>query len=273
MAYNVDKWTTVNHVEYEYKYAGNYGAKGEKRCQKVKATPEQIKKQNQQNRERKLLRLIRANFFLEDLWITLKYPAGTRKPLEEIKKDFKKFTDQMRKIYKARGQIFKYVYRMEIGSRGGIHIHILINRLEEHDTDLVAKKAWVGNRMQWENVYESGGFERLADYIVKQPNRQMEGQLSFFSEEERKVLVAYNSSRNLIRPEPERKVYQHWTMRKILNDGPKPAPGFYIDPDSIHRGVNRFTGMSYLRYTECRLRPIESRAEWRRWIESRGRDG
>ena len=39
------------YIEHEIKCAGRYGAKGEKRAQKKKATPEQIKKQNQWNRE------------------------------------------------------------------------------------------------------------------------------------------------------------------------------------------------------------------------------
>ena len=39
-------------TEYEYKFAGKYGAKGEKRQKKEKATPEQIRRQNQWNRQK-----------------------------------------------------------------------------------------------------------------------------------------------------------------------------------------------------------------------------
>ena len=51
-----DTWTFPNSNEYEYKFAGRYGAKGEKRQQREKATPEQIQKQNQSNREKKVRR-------------------------------------------------------------------------------------------------------------------------------------------------------------------------------------------------------------------------
>lgn len=34
--------------------------------------------------------------------------------------------------------------------------------------------------------------------------------------------------------------------------------------DSVRAGVNRYTGMSYLYYTECRIDIIEDREEWER---------
>jgi hypothetical protein len=127
MAYWLDTWTFPNSIEYEYKFAGNYGAKGEKRAERKKATPEQIKKQNQLNKEKRMRRVIKANFLSEDYWMTLKYPEGTRKKVEEVKKELKKFLDDMRKAYKKRSEIFKFIYRMEIGKHGGIHIHVLMN--------------------------------------------------------------------------------------------------------------------------------------------------
>ena len=67
MAYWLDTWSFPNSIEYEYKWEGKYGAKGEKRCRKVNITPEQIRKQNQMNREVRVRRLIKANFYPEDL--------------------------------------------------------------------------------------------------------------------------------------------------------------------------------------------------------------
>ena len=64
---------------------------------------------------------------------------------------------------------------------------------------------------------------------------------------------SYSTSRNLIRPKPERKRYRRWTMRKLLLYGPKPTPGYYIVPESIRSGTNRYTGYSYMRYTEEKL--------------------
>ena len=48
--YNRDRWIFSNSIETEYKFAGKYGAKGEKRAKRKKATPEQMAKQNQINK-------------------------------------------------------------------------------------------------------------------------------------------------------------------------------------------------------------------------------
>ncbi len=259
MAYWRDKWEFPNSNEFEYKYAGKYGAKGERRGKRKKATPEQIKKQNQSNREKKMRRLIKANFLPDDLWNTLKYPKGTRIPLEEVEKHLTSFLALMRKKYKKYGEILKFIKRMEIGEQGGIHIHILVNRIKNAHTDLVIQECWEQGSVNHESIYEHGGYTKLANYIVKQPTEEMEGQLSLFSEEEKKRLISYSTSRNLIRPEPERTEYRRWTVKDLIENEPKPTPGYYIDKDSIHYGVNPYTGMSYYHYTEYRLDEINSR--------------
>lgn len=254
-----DVWRFTNSNEYEFKYPGKYGAKGEKRSKKEKATPAQIKKQNQTNREKRVRRLIKANFLPNDLWCTLKYPKGTRIPVEQVKKDLKTFLEKMRKGRKKKGEVLKYICRMEIGELGGIHIHILVNRSEKKpDTDIEVKEAWTSGKVNWQAVYEAGGYKKLADYIVEPPNEDEEEQLSLFPEEEKKKLKSYSTSKNLVRPEPERNKYTRRTVKKLIEEGPKPSPGYYIDKDSINCGVNPYTGMSYLHYTEVRIQEIRS---------------
>lgn len=249
-----DTWKLGSTNEIEYKYAGKYGAKGEKRAKRKKATPEQIRKQNQRNREKNMRRLIKANFSPDDLWCTLKYPKGTLKSVEEVRKDLDNFLSGARKAYRKREEMFKYIYRVEIGRRGGLHIHILVNRIRgEPETAVLIRKLWKGGRVHYEGIYEQGGYEQLAAYIVKPPPEEMEGQLSLFSEKDRKKLKNYSCSRNLVRPLPERKEYKRRTLRKLIEEGPVPTPGYYIDRDSIACGVNPYTGMSWLHYTEIRI--------------------
>lgn len=258
MAYWMDVWEFPNSNEYEFKWAGKYGAKGEKRAKKKKATPEQIKEQNQRNKEKKVRRLIKANFLPGDIWGTLKYPAGTRIPIERVEKDLKNFWDKMRRLRSKKGEVLKFIYRLEIGQQGGIHIHILINDTNKKPKAMdEIKKAWGRRPENCTTIDENGGYKKLAEYIVKQPEEVME-QLSLFPMEERKKLCKYSSSRNLIRPEPRRVFYRRRIVRKLIEEGPKPTPGYYINKESVHSGKNIYTGMSYLHYTEVRIKEIHS---------------
>lgn len=260
MAHRHDVYSYGNYIEHEYKYKGKYGRKGEKRAPRRKATPEQMKKQNQRNREKFCLRLMRANFFPDDLWVTLKFEKGTRLTPSELKKIRKAFFDELRRIYKNYGQALKYMYRIEIGERGGIHFHFLVNRMTKGEgTDVIIRRLWkkYGKGVDFQPTYEQGGFKDLAAYLVKPINEEISGQLTLFGDEEEvKIFSQYNRSRNLIVPEPETHEYRRRTVEKLVKDGPKPTEGYYIDQDSIVTGVNPYTGMSYYYYTEIRLKPV-----------------
>jgi diadenosine tetraphosphate (Ap4A) HIT family hydrolase len=248
MAYKVDIWRFKDSTEYEYKYAGRYGAAGEKRSERRKATPEQIKKQNQRNREKRIRRIIKANFKEHDLWITLKYPAGTKKEIDEASADLTRFLRKLKRRYAKKSEPLKYIYRIEIGKKGGVHVHILINRTEGSDIDV--KRSWNHGYINITPIYDAGGYKDLAEYIVKAPPE--DGQLSLLPEEVKKI-TRYSSSRNLIRPVPETKEYKRRTLERVIHNGPIPTAGYYIDQDSYYAGINPYTGMSYLCYTEIRI--------------------
>lgn len=256
MAFEEDIYALTNSIEHEIKFMGKCGAKGEKRAKRIKATPEQMKKQNQRNKEKYVRRTIDLNFVPYDIWACLKYPKGTRKSTKEVKKDLRDFLGEMRKAYKKEGELLKFIDRLEIGEQGGIHIHMIVNRLRGTvNTDVLMQKLWQHGVVDYKSIYADGGYEKLAAYIVKQPEEEDEAyqQLSLLPKEERREYIRYSSSRNLIRPKPKRRRCSHWTVRKILAEGPKPKKGYYIDKNSIVSGVNPFTGMSYLYYTERRL--------------------
>ena len=71
--YKRDIWTFKDSLEVEEKHTGRYGAPGQRREKKKKATPEQIKKQNQWMKVRKVRRLIKWNFTEGDYWLTFTY--------------------------------------------------------------------------------------------------------------------------------------------------------------------------------------------------------
>lgn len=243
------RWEFLNSIEYEFTYAGNYGAKGEKREKRKKRTPEQIRKQNMLNRTKYVRRLIKQNFGPGDYWITLKYPKGTRKPIGEVRRDMRNFIDKMRRAYKKEQDELKYIYRIEIGRLGGIHIHMILNRVRgKPPTDVLVCRAWKHGHPHFTLLYEEGGYDQLASYLTKEQGDGTEG-------EERHR--GYVPSRNLQKPSPESKTYFRRTVEKLVKNGPVASDGYYIDRDSIVKGKNPYTGMSYLHYTEVRLVPRE----------------
>ena len=174
----------------------------------------------------------------------------------------KNFFSNMRRVYRKRERRLLWIMRIEIGKHGGIHIHVVMNKIRgEPTTDELVQKYWKKHGyVNFTHLYEDGDFRRLANYIVKPlPKENEDGyeQLSLFTEEEKKECSVYSCSKNLITKEPERKEYYRWTVKKIIEKGPEPTPGYYINPESIVCGVNKYTGLSYLRYTEVRLKPLE----------------
>lgn len=278
-------------VEHVFVYVGKRGGRNEKRADRKKATPDDIRRQNHRNKVNYIRRTIQLNFKQGDLWLTLKYPKGTRKPIEDVKADFKRFIRRMRDRYKKKGEALKYIYSIEIGKQGGIHVHLVMNRLNDPKADLMISDAWTRARgmtpledmledglcpadglAHLDHVREVGDGQRLAEYIAKaQPMELDNGTL--LSKEELKKIINFSSSRNLIRPEPEKRVYAHWTMRAILDlqaEGMNTKPnryrteGYLVDKDSWQEGVNEFTGYSYLRYTEYPAGKGPGGAYWNR---------
>ena len=110
--------------------------------------------------------------------------------------------------------------------------------------------------IDYKSIYGAGDYKDLADYIAKQPEEDSteEKQLSLFAPVQQKKLLKISTSRNLLRPVPEEKEYKNRTMRRLVEEGPEASQGYYIDQESIVSGINPYTGMSYLYYTEHRIR-------------------
>lgn len=254
MAYQENMWEFEDSIEHEIHFMGRYGAKGEKRAARIHATPEQIRKQNQVQREKRLRRTIKANFQKNDLWLTLKYPAGTKKTIDEVKHDLRNFLSRLKRRYKKHDEELKFIYRIEIGSRGGVHCHMIVNRIRDTQTDVLIQDAWTEGRVNYESLYDQGGFDDLAKYLVKEPKPGAAEETEKLSPEDRKKIFAYSSSRNLIRPIPKKKYFKRRTLRKMIEAGITPRAGFYIVKDTVRGGINPFTGTSWLSYTEEKIK-------------------
>lgn len=226
-------------IEIDRVCTGNYGAKGKGRVKKKKATPEEVALQNLYNRKRKLRRIIKENYNENDYWTLLTYKKGYRTNVKDAKKDFAKFYRKLRREYKKRGYVLKWVVRTDVGKKGAAHHHFLANRIP--DGDIIIKECWTSiagaGFPSYKPIYEEGGFDGLAYYIVKP------------SDAEEEAYSGYSRSKNLTVPEPE----ISRTTKKEMQEYPKAPPGWYIDADSVTMGINRITGYEYQHFVMFKL--------------------
>lgn len=228
------QWIFTDSIEVEEGYTGRYGAPGMPRQKKRKATPEEIKKINQYNREKLIRRLIKENFSLYDYWATLTYEKGKRPTPQEMKKDTQRAIRKIRSEYRRNGHELKYIIRMGIGEQGGPHIHILVNRISgpDYGTDIILTKCWERGHVYFTTTYEYGGYRKLANYIAKP-----------LEEWEPETLKRYTRSRNLTIPKPKVKKWKADRWKEA-----KAPDGWYIEKETFQEGINPVTGKRYRHY-------------------------
>lgn len=236
-------------IEVEKYYTSRYNQKGGHRSDKVKPTKEEQKVCNQRKAEKKLRRLINANFGYGDYHVVLDYIRTAGKPdrtREEMQKDIAVFLRAARKEYKARGLELKYIHVMEIGEKGARHHHLVLNKIDTEALQAAWYKAYEGhNRVKVFPLDDSGNYSQLASYLIKYTSQHLH-------DADRLQGKRWACSRNLIRPEPQIKVI---SARSFFREDPKAKKGYYIVPDSIQRGVNspEYYGYGFIRYLMVRL--------------------
>lgn len=223
---------------YEY-LDGRYGAPGEKRGDRKKATPDEIRKRNQWTKERRARHKLKTWFHKNDYLVLLTYRVSERpKGMKEAKKDFQKAIRQTRREYKKKGYELRWQRNIEVGERGAWHVHLVVNRIP--DADLILKEAWEHGKVTFQHLYEAGGFHDLAGYITKTPETA-----NRYNEKLRET--SYSASRNLPLKEPEKERIAYWRKE------PKPNKGYYIDKETYYEGINPVTGYKYRNYTMIRI--------------------
>ncbi len=232
--------------QIEKYYPGNYGAPGVKRGAKRKRTPEDIERQNRANREKKVQRLILANFREGDWHLILSYRKDRRPgSFKEAKEQVRKFLEDMRKAYRKAGVPFKWILVTERGKQGACHHHLIIQDIADQklNTKKLVLKYWQYGTKNFIPLYEDGEFEDLAEYIVKKETKEEEEGCS------------YSRSRNLVVPEPKKEVVHSRKWRAE----PKPDRGWYVVKESLVNGENPVTGYPYQHYTMRKLVPEDAR--------------
>ncbi len=226
-------------IEVENYYTALYKKPGMKREKKEKPTKEVQKKINDRNAEKKLRRLINENFRAGDFHLILTYtPEEKEKAKAEgvMRKNISAFLRKLRKAYKAIDSELKYIHVMEIGKRGALHHHLVINNIDIN----VLIKAWPHGRVQVNPLDNSGQYGRLASYLLK----DCKGESKKFQGKK------WDPSKNLKIPKEKKRIVPvKYGYRLDI----KPKKGYYIDKASVRQGIDDYTGYPYLHYIMIKL--------------------
>lgn len=141
------------------------------RAGKYKESREVQKKLNAKNSQKRLVRLMNANFTKGDLIMTLTYADGFYPTPERAKKDMTNYIKRVRAYRKKQGlPPLKYIYVTESVPEGEqtrkvrIHHHMIINAMDR-DT---AEKLWKAGRTESKYAQpDDFGLEGFARYITK----------------------------------------------------------------------------------------------------------
>lgn len=231
-------------IEIERYYTARYGKRGQKRSARRKATRDEQKEINNRQAEKKLRRLINANFSPGDYHLVLSYdkPKGAEpRTAEEMKEDIRKFLRGMRKDCKDNGTELKYIHVPEIGSKGARHHHLIINR---QDSEII-RKNWKHGFIHINPLDYTKQYDKLAAYLMKYSCLTV-------GTEEGLTGKRWNASRNLIHPVPKVRIITNREWFRSKATVPYKYKGKYdVDKSSIQSGSisPEYGGYGYFRYT------------------------
>lgn len=238
VSYLKTTWHAGNMLIVYKHHSSRYGSRGQKNTPKTKLTEEQMAAVNQLEAERKLQRLIAANFSPGDWHLTLTYRAELRPDREQAKANVRRLIRLLRPIYRRMGKELKYIMVIE-KEDANIHHHLIIN--EAGMTIGLIRARWPHGIVKVNNaLYEEGCYEALAAYLLKDRRKAL-----------KKGCRQYvMRSRNLAVPEPKVEVMpsDHWM------EIPRCQNGYWLDKNTVHEGIDRF-GYKYQRYILIRPSP------------------
>lgn len=251
MPYIEERCIAGRTVEVEKYYSYHYGkhwVRGEYRA----PSKEAVKKSNKRQAVKKLRRLLNANFKDgEDCLITCTFrPEDRPQTYQELLKVAQLFIRRLRKEYKTYNYPLKYIYVLEKGpgkkgdgSDGAVHIHMVVS----WNHAMIFARCWKwGYPPKVEILGSDGQYAKIAEYFMKYSNKTEKT----LEEQGEKIGKAYYPSKNLIRPEPVKRVVQ----AERFKETPRVPKGYRLDKDSERSGLSELTGMPFYGYTIIKMR-------------------
>ena len=176
-----------------------------------------------------------------------------------MRADADDFLKEMRKLYKSLGLEFKYIHVMEIGKKGALHHHLVINTPDEVSQRAITK-AWKGRgRTHFNPLDDTGQYAKLAAYLIKQSDGMLKDPDALQGKR-------WNSSKNLRKPTVIRKepIKDKGWYNRIVRLPKKLEKSYYLDGDSVREGIHEKTGYTFFTYTFVKINQTwkETELEW-----------
>jgi hypothetical protein len=171
--------------------------------------------------------------------IIMTYRKDERPTPEVAAQQLEKFQDKARKLYRSHGMKYKYMATTDIGKKGAIHHHLLVNHIDPY----LLQKLWPYGKIIIEFLY-SMAFQHLARYFWY--NGEHMDEICGRSGKHR-----VTCSHGLIDPAPER---EEIAEREIREDV-EPPDGYELVPDSDVRDVNPTTAAWWRYYILRKKQP------------------
>ena len=212
-------------------YGGIKKTPGEKRSRRSRPTLESVAVINRKNSERELMIKLHHNFGPGDLHVVLTY-KGQEPTKEQAKKEVNNFLKRLRRYFKKKGTTLKWIMVTEYENQR-IHHHMILSQMDTYDLD----QLWTAGKARPTHLDTTGDYRKLASYLIKETDKTFRS-LDAYSKQR------FSCSRTV--ETPPKKV-EEVDASQLIRD-PKPIRGYYIDQESIYRGVNPVTNVPYLEY-------------------------
>ena len=192
MAYMKSIWHSVDRrliaikKYYAYRALPENPKIREKRAGRQQQTTKSQQAINHMMKVERQIRLLSDNFSCGDWYVTLTY-SGKRPPGERVKKDWDRFKERVRRIYKRAGAEMKYIGVLEnMTGNGRPHGHILLPALTPVELKKI-QACWPQGIINTK-IFGGGAMDvaRLGEYFCKEKFSHV------------------SSSRNLIRRKPKK---------------------------------------------------------------------
>lgn len=233
MPYILERCVAGKTIEYRKYYTHKIHPKSVKREKTQDETPERIKKANQRKAETTLRRLMNANFEDGDYLIKLDFHFETPSGSKEMQKEMQTFIRRLKYRFDRNERPFKYIYVKEVGSKGGRHVHMLVNKCPIE----WIRECWKAGGIHVDPLYSQGQYAQIASYFIKyaEKTEKTEGEI---------IGKRWYASRNLKKPKVTKKIVK----ADRYSDKVKHQKGYFLDKNSIEKGIN-ILGYVYFSYT------------------------